>query len=128
MGHVCAVQQLHMRMHMRARGAPARARHPLAHELPLLCHLLDLRNELLLLVLQAHALAIQLTHRLVQHALVLPQYLCGIGNRSVLLKYDTLTPLAGAPRDPLSLPAGVFFLPNSACIMVLRGSKPANAL
>ena len=54
--------------------------HP-AHHLPLLGHLLNLHNQLLLLRLQAHALTVQLPNRPVQHPLVLAQQLCGGGGR-----------------------------------------------
>lgn len=46
------------------------------HHLPLLCHLLNLGNRFLLLLLQPHTFPIQLTYGLVKHALVLPQHLC----------------------------------------------------
>jgi len=46
------------------------------HHLSLLGHLFDLRNRLLLLILQRHALAVELADRLVEHALVLPQDFC----------------------------------------------------
>lgn len=49
---------------------------PLPHHLPLLGHLLDLCYRLLLLLLQLHALPVQLAHRLVQQPLLLAQHLC----------------------------------------------------
>lgn len=47
------------------------------HHLPLFGHLLDLCYSLLFLVLQAYAFSVQFANGFVQHALVLPQHLCG---------------------------------------------------
>lgn len=100
---------------------------PGPHHLALLGHLLDLRYCLLLLLLQAHALTVQLPYGLVKLPLVLTQQLCNRQRGA----YGRL-PAACRPRSPPRRaapvllpaggrsPAGVFFFPNNASSILAR--------
>jgi hypothetical protein len=89
-----------------------------AHHLTVLGSLFDLGYNLLLLVLQTHALSVQLAYGLVQHSFILPQHFCKLIVRIVLLsscwKYR-------------KVPAGVLRLPISQSILrtaSLLGVRP----
>ena len=95
-----------------------------AHHLALLCSLLDLCYYFLLLVLQCHALTIELSDSFVQHAFVLPQEFC----KKCFIRSQThhVVALHAACVCQWQLlkqlckdhtPCGVFFLPNNQDIL-----------
>lgn len=71
------------------------------HHLPLLGHLFDLSNGLLLLVLKPQTFSVKLSNGLVQHALVFPQHLCMSKRQAVSVNRKCNMFISVDPDEPV---------------------------